>query len=90
MPRVVSSVMVKIGFRLLSTKDSLIEGRSFCRVGRVWAMDMYLGTVLGVEGIVNAQVSMTWLPEVFMILIDWPGWSRWKAKLRAGMVGIFV
>lgn len=75
MPGDVSSTMVKIGFRLLSTNDSLTDGRSFCKVGRVCAIDMYLGKT-GVDGMVNAQVSMTWLPEVFMILIDWPTCSR--------------
>lgn len=49
-------------------------------------MDMYAGKVGFV--VEKAQVSITWLPRVLMILIDWPACSRWVAKERAGMVGM--
>lgn len=48
---------------------------------------MYFGNA-GVGGIEKAQVSMTWPPEEFMTLIDWPACRRWVANRRAGIIGI--
>lgn len=91
MPGEVSSTSDRIGSRLLSTKASPREGRSLRSVERVCIIDMYRGKMgVGVSGMENAHVSITWPPLVFVTLRDWPAWSRWAAKERAGMVGMVV
>lgn len=70
-----------------------MSGRSCCRVEleRVCIIDMYRGKLgAGVSGMEKAHVSITWPPLVLVTLRDWPTWSRWAAKERAGMVGMMV
>jgi hypothetical protein len=65
-----------------------LEGESVVALGYRGASALDEAVLRVAEGRARAQVSTTWLPCVFMILIFWPWRTRVAAPRRAGTVWV--